>query len=132
MSDTDKFRDRALDVIEEVFGGEHHVFHLKWEGDGCKFLVNEQMATYDFSDLTRLVVACHDHCVRGEIRNGGPRMLRVILSPRERTHKHPDCCAHPTLEQHIAHLRSKAPNYQPLFNQLRKEDPQNAPTRIIP
>jgi hypothetical protein len=65
MSDTDKFRDRALDVIEEVFGGEHHVFHLKWEGDGCKFLVNEQMATYDFSDLTRLVVACHDHCVRG-------------------------------------------------------------------
>ena len=123
----DSFRDRATRVINGTYGGEHHVFSLKWsyngyDGEVCTFLVNERAATYDYAELTKLVVHCHDECVRGEIVVGGPKRLRVILTPRARKHRSPDCCAHPTLEQHVEQIR-KGGSYQPLFEQLRAEEP---------
>jgi hypothetical protein len=120
------FRERALNVIEVAYGGKHHVWSLKWNDPrwttiGCTFLVGDMMSTYDFAQLTQLVVSCHDQCVRGEIRNGGPGRLRVILTPRERKHSSPDMCAHPTLEQHVEQIR-RGGSYQPLFNLLRAEE----------
>jgi hypothetical protein len=127
VSETDSFRDRAVRVINGAFGGEHHVWSLKWIAKGalgdkvCTFLVNEGMSTYDYSDLTKLVVHCHDECVRGSVMGGGRGRLRVTLSSRERKHKHPDSCAHPTLEQHVEQIRGGGGSYQPLFDQLREE-----------
>jgi hypothetical protein len=120
------FRERAERVIDVAYGGQHHVFSLKWAyrgyvGEVCTFLVNEGAATYDFSDLTRMVTSCHDACVRGEIRNGGPGRLRIVLTPRARKHRHPDAGAHPTLEQHVEQIR-RGGSYQPLFNLLRAEE----------
>jgi hypothetical protein len=112
------FRSRAERVIRQTFGGDHHVASLKWFDDSCTFLVNEQMATYDYADMTKLVVHCHDNCVRGEVSGGGPKRLKVILSDRARTHKHPDIGAHPTLEQHVEQIRNGG-SYQPLFDKLR-------------
>lgn len=122
----EQFKERALRVIDVAYGGQHHVWSLKWNdgrwtSNGCTFLVGEMAATYDFAELTKLVVACHDECVRGEIRNGGPGRLRVILTPRERKSKHPDVCAHPTLESHVEQIR-RGGSYQPLFDQLRDGD----------
>jgi hypothetical protein len=118
---TSTFKERALRVISGAFGGEHHVFSLKWAEDGrsCKFLINSGFSTYDFAGMTQLVVHCHDECVRGEIYNGGPRQLRVILSIRERKSRRPDTGAHPTLEQHVEQIR-RGGSYQPLFEQLRE------------
>jgi hypothetical protein len=117
----DEFIVRADRVIDVAFGGRHHVFSLKWEERACSFLVMEDLSTYDFGDLTALVVACHDECVRASIRCGGPKRLRITLSNRERKHRSPDSCAHPTLDQHIEQIR-RGGNYQPLFNQLRIEE----------
>jgi hypothetical protein len=118
------FNDRAIRVIGVAFGGEHHVFSLKWSTPGewpsCRFLVGDGICTYDYAELTRLVVACHDQCVRAEIRGGGPRRLRIILSHRERTSTHPDAGAHPTLDQHVAQIR-RGGSYQPLFDLLRDD-----------
>ena len=113
------FKARAGRVIEGVFGGEHHVFSLKWEERSCRFLTTEGISTYDYAELTKLVVFCHDECVRAEIRCGGPRRLRVVLSNRARKHRAPDSGAHPSLDQHVEQIR-RGGSYQPLFNQLRE------------
>ena len=124
MQNNDTFKDMAIAVINGTFGGEHHVRSLKWEkmgtsGELCTFLVGADLSTYDYADLTKLVVFCHDECVRGEIRQGGPGNFRITLTPRTRKHKHPDMGAHPTLDQHVEQIR-KGGSYQPLFNLLRE------------
>jgi hypothetical protein len=115
----DTFKERAIRVINGAFGGTHHVTSLKFPDDGhCTLLVSE-LSTYDYAGMTKLVVFCHDECVRGDIGNGGPRMLKVTLSARAHKHPHPDSGAHPGLEQHVEHIR-KGGSYQPLFDQLRE------------
>lgn len=126
MPDLDDFKTRAARVINIAFGGEHHTNSVKWSGPdatptGCKINVHQGgMATYDYNYLTTLVVVCHDECVRAEIGNGGPRCLSVFLSNRARKSKHPDMCAHPTLEQHVEAIRSGW-SLQKLFDELREE-----------
>jgi len=124
-SDTElePFEVRARRVIDGVFGGEHHVASMKFSENAwerrCSFLVGDRLATYDYSELTKLVVYCHDQCVRAEIQNGGPARLKVTLTSRARKSKHPDSCAHPTLDQHVEQVR-RGGSYQPLFDQLRE------------
>ncbi len=126
MHDLDDFKTRATRVINVVFGGEHHTTSVKWSGPdatptGCKINVHQGgMATYDYNYLTRLVVACHDECVRAAITNGGPCRLTVRLSNRTRRSRHPDMCAHPTLEQHVEAIR-RGGSLQKLFDELRDE-----------
>jgi hypothetical protein len=115
----DAFRARAERVIDGAFGGEHHVFSLKWDEGHCSFLVLEDLATYDFAQLTALVVFCHAECVRGSIRGGGPRRLKITLSNRDRKSRAPGAMAHPTLEQHVEQIR-RGGSYQSLFDQLRE------------
>jgi hypothetical protein len=109
-------------VINGAFGGEHHVGSLKWGIDGatCTFLAAKRLSTFDYNELTKLVVHCHDECVRGEISQGGPWNLKVRLSNRDRMSVHPDTGAHPTIEQHVEQIR-RGGSYQPLFDQLRME-----------
>jgi hypothetical protein len=123
----DSFRDRAMRVINGTFGGEHHVSSLKWfEGpDHCTFLVGPHLSTYDFAEMSQLVVHCHDECVRGLVSNGGPHRLKITLPHRDRKNRHPDAYAHPALEQHVEQIR-RGGSYQPLFDQLRAVD---EPTR---
>lgn len=120
----DSFKDRAVRVVNWAFGGSHHTTGFKWDDDwrGCSFGVSlNDMGTYDGAGLTKLVVACHDECVRGQLSDGGPGRIRIRLSHRKRKHTHPDMCAHPTLEQHVEQIR-KGGNYQPLFDLLRAEE----------
>jgi hypothetical protein len=120
---TESFQVRALRVIDGAFGGEHHVFSLKWceSPNRCTFLVGPRLSTYDFAELSQLVVHCHDECVRGEISGGGPHRLKITLSHRDRKHRSPAMCAHPTLEQHVEQIR-RGGSYAPLFDQLREEE----------
>ena len=101
---------------------------LKWHDGGtevvhqyCTFIVGAGLATYDYADLTKLVVHCHDECLRAEIGNGGPNGLKIALSNRERKSKRPDSGAHPTLEQHVEQIR-RGWSYQSLFEQLRAQE----------
>lgn len=128
MTGLSTFQDRARAVIDDVFGGEHHVQSLQWNERHCKFLTySPDLATFDFSELTRIVVAAHDHCVRVSVGNGGPRRLRIHIYDRARTSEHdPLCAAHPTLERHVQAIREGGSRaMQRMYDEMRiQEDKQ--------
>jgi hypothetical protein len=129
------FKERADAVIRFVWGGEHHVDTIKWTitRDGglsssrCEFKIFGELSTFDFSEMTRLVVAAHDHCVRAAVWACGRQKLRVLLSDRRRTAPdHQDLFTHPTLEDHVACLR-KTIDRSELFRRLGASPPTKAP-----
>lgn len=116
------FHVRASAVVEDVFGGEHHVSSLKWDERHCKFLTHcPDMSTFDFSELTRIVVSAHDNCVRVTVSNGGPNRLRIHIYDRERTsERDPLCRAHPTLERHVQAIREGGSRaMQRMYDEMR-------------
>ncbi|WP_017993889.1 hypothetical protein [Rhizobium leguminosarum] len=62
------------------------------------------LATFDFDQLTRLVVGAHDNCIRLEVSPSGPRMLMLRMWPRQKRsgqmHER-----HPTIEEAISDFR---------------------------
>ena len=121
-----EFRDRAKSVIDDVFGGEHHVGKIKWSGDTrkrCEFTTfASNISTFDFNELTRLVVAAHDHCVRVAVENGGPRRLKVTISERKLDASDALTGGHPALEEHVAAIRKGGPRaMQELYDSMEKK-----------
>lgn len=113
------FKTRAEAVITTAFGGVHRVQGLKATPGGCMFVVNEdELSTFPEGGATRLVVACHDQCVSAQQVSYGRGRIKILLSPRERTHRPPTAGAHPTLEQHIANIRNGG-DHSALVSQLR-------------
>lgn len=71
-------------VVNQAFDGWHHVGNRKPTGrGGWEFNTFGSIATFDFNQLTKLVVACHVVRVRAEIGRSGPRMLKIYLNARE-------------------------------------------------
>jgi hypothetical protein len=128
------FRERALAVIQCAFGGEHHVDKLSWHNgeagslldSRCEFRTFGSLATWDYNELTRLVVAAHDYCVRADVRPAGRRSLGVMLSDRLRAHGDmPLMKAHPTLEDHAARIRGEIDSAE--FGRRLKAAPAPSP-----
>ena len=61
-------------------------------------------ATWDFDQLTRLVIGAHDECIRLQIAPSGPGMLSVMMWPREDREGNMSK-RHPTIEQAITDYR---------------------------
>lgn len=106
MADLPPFEDRVKRVLAIAYAGIHHV--PGWDkrkpyGDGLTVTVFQDLATYDFDRLTRLVVAAHDHCVRLQIDSGGPRHLALRFWPRQR--EGDITRRHPTMEDAMASIR---------------------------
>lgn len=101
--------ERARRVLAWTFYGIHHVpyWHLRraW-GDGVKVSLHINPATFDYSYLTRLVIAAHDECMRVQIMPGGRGLLSLGLTPRMREGETYD--RHPTLDDAIARERAKS------------------------
>lgn len=82
------------------FRGAHHIpSDPKEFGRGISVTVYlNTLATFDFDQLTRIVVAAHDAMVRVELGNGGPNRIKLIMHKRWRRdgamHKR-----YPTIEQ---------------------------------
>lgn len=94
-------------VLAIAFRGIHHVFgwvkrRSAWT-NGLSITTHQDLATFDFDVLTRLVVAAHDECVRVEIVPA-MRNLTILLHVREgrdgsMSHRHP------TMEDAVANVR---------------------------
>lgn len=88
--------ERLNVIVNHAFGGWHHVGNRKDTGNGgVQFNTFGGISTFDFDQLTKLVVACHVVRVRAEIAQSGPRMLKIYLNPRENkpdswSQHHPD------------------------------------------
>lgn len=99
-------------VLARAFGGIHHVPEWSRREDGGTDGVIVRMhyppgglATYDYDNLTRLVVAAHDEHVRVAIHPGGPRGMRLVLTLRREWQEPSISRGHPTMEQALERCR---------------------------
>lgn len=110
MEDTTVQRKRltleeATAFFSKIYYGEHHLpSKVKPWGEG--FCVEDfaGMATFDFSNLTRFVILCHDECIRGEIRPSSPRSMKICIWKRQ-GREGGFSLRHPTLEDAVVTLR---------------------------
>lgn len=98
----------VLEILSKVFSGVHNIPWTKkrlvpW-GDGWSCNIHRNLSTYDNDSLTRLVVLCHDACIRLEISPSGPGLLRLSFWQRDgrdgRLY-----ARHPTLEDNVKRIR---------------------------
>lgn len=90
---TAPFEDRATAIINWAFGGLHHLrkepvkTKFPW-GWSWKLLINENdLSSFDFSQLTKLVIAAHHYAVRVSVQTAGMRLV-VVLWERQRESEH--------------------------------------------
>lgn len=95
----------AIDFFSEFYYGEHHIPN-EIKPCGYGWMVNHDrgsLSTYDFNQLTRLVLMAHEKCIRVEvnpIRNG---ILQIKLHQREK--EGTIMTSHPTIEKAISDFR---------------------------
>lgn len=104
--------------LADVYGGFHHVNgEIKSSGsDGVVLELDHiSLATYDFDEMTRIVLMSHDRCIRFGVT--GPRMeereydgidyevpvMTVVVSKRKRDGRMHE--RHPTLETVMAEYK---------------------------
>jgi hypothetical protein len=95
--------EEATDFFSELYHGEHHIPGLKvheW-GDGwCVKHDRGGLSTFDYNELTRLVLMGHDKCYRVDIYPLSPRHLRIAIWKRY-GREGGFSSRHPTIEQAI-------------------------------
>lgn len=100
-------KEEATKFFSILYRGEHHIpSELKPYGKGWKIAHYGDMATYDFDQLTRLVLLAHDKCIRASIMQSGPRRIGIAIWKRSaRTGNMYE--KHPTIETALAQWRTK-------------------------
>ena len=101
-------KEIAEDFFGELYYGKHHIPKGGLHEFGTGWSVNHygDLATFDFDTLTRLVFLCHDWCVRGEIQQSGPGMVKICIWQRQ--HRAGRMFErHPTLEDALSVWRKK-------------------------
>lgn len=98
-------------VLAHAFRGIHHVKNIHKECPTWWWVsVYDGLSTYDFDQLTRLVLAAHRYCVRVEIGGSAPRRVKITLHTRTGRTGFMSC-RHPTIyEVTKSQPIPKAPN----------------------
>ncbi len=105
-----EFGKTVADILGHVWRGIYHMDtdlleKVDWSRDGLVVSIRngEQLATFDYSQLTELVLLCHDHGIRlGIFAEFGGR-LRLAFHQRRRDGGMSE--RHPTLEEAITSIR---------------------------
>lgn len=101
---------RVADLLGDVFLGIYHLPYnalrrVNWNNkDWIEFVLDRELATHDFNELTRLVVLAHDRLIRVSIAGCGPKYMRLMFHPRTGRNG-PTYEIHPTIETAIAGIR---------------------------
>lgn len=102
----------VADVLGYVYRGFYHLpgsvlTFTDWtHRHAIRVCVPSGLCTFDGSELTTLVVLCHDMMLRMEIGNGSPFYSRLTFSQRE-TRDAAEFMRMPTIEEHIASIRAR-------------------------
>ena len=100
--------ERALDFFATLYRGKHHIpGKMRDEGNGCWSVAHYgELATFDYDELTRLVLLAHDRCVRTWVRASRPRHIRIWIAARERD-TGSMVTDHPRIEDALAKFRER-------------------------
>lgn len=103
------FQHRAMQLLADAFGtGIYNLpitwRRVEWRRDWVLININLDLATYDFAEMTRLVFAAHDACIRVQITAWAPRYIKLSLHRRVRDGDMMQ--RHPTIEDALAMWRS--------------------------
>lgn len=105
---------KVADLLGDLFFGIYHLeirslLKVEWN---CDYMIQINirggLSTFDFNNLTRFVIMCHDRCIRGEISGVGPNYLRLRFHQRTRDLKGISAY-HPTIEEAVEQSRSVFP-----------------------
>lgn len=101
-------QQKAIDFFSQFYGGEHHIPRsgiTKW-GNGWMVKHDRgELATYDFTELTRLVLMAHERCYRVGVAPHNTNTLKICIWERQR--EGGMCDRHPTIEQAIEIFNKK-------------------------
>lgn len=113
------FQCRAFDILGIVGGGIYNCpiswDTLVWGDKNHRFIIAPwygALATWDFKELTRLVLLCHDARIRGQISPLGPRHLHIALHERAADGGITRC--HPDLAEAVAMHRQEIGEQHPI------------------
>lgn len=99
-------KEEAIEFFSKLYYGKHHIPGNEPKQSGYGWSVHHDrggMSTFDYSDLTRLVLMAHKNCIRADvsaIRNG---IIKITIWKRYRDAKDISM-RHPTIEQAIETL----------------------------
>ncbi|MHB0998184.1 MAG: hypothetical protein ACYC27_02980 [Armatimonadota bacterium] len=102
---------KSVYILNRMYQGLHHCYdtlhRVKKENWTHPYYfectVYGTLDTWDFNLLTKLVILCHDLCIRCEVCSCSPRYLKLCFGARKRINSYTD--GHPTMEQAIEQLR---------------------------
>lgn len=102
----------VADLLGFVYRGLYHIEssirNVDWSDNDyitVQLPRGADIGSYDFSEMTTLVLLAHDLHVRVAVCGRGINMMRLSFSPRSR--EGGICSRHPDLETHIAGIRSR-------------------------
>jgi hypothetical protein len=101
--------EKAKAVLALAYDGLHHLPYGHRINYGNNSVAANvpicQLTTFDGDILTRLIIACHDECVRLELAQSGPGLIKLVFHDRSRLgdtyHRHP------TIEEAIRSIRNQ-------------------------
>jgi hypothetical protein len=98
-------KEEAKQFFIEFYGGYHHFpSELRPAGEGWMIIQQAGLSTFDFANLTRLVVLAHDKCIHAEIAPFGMNRLKIMIHKRSgREGKIYE--RHPDLEENVKMIR---------------------------
>ena len=105
-----EFGREVADILGQVWRGIYHLDHTKlklFDPRLAEVTIRGELATWDYTYLTDLVVLCHDRCVRLAISGARNGILRLRFWPRDRKSTDSICRFHPTMEESVARVRSR-------------------------
>lgn len=113
---------KAFRVLDSVYRGIYHlpyslVRRIDFTDAICvEVCVPGSMSTYDFDELTRLVIAAHEERVRVTIGPASPKYIRLMF--HNRTKSYHDLSArmwerHPTIEEAVSIYRGRGKRGEP-------------------
>ena len=104
---------KVATILSALYGGLHHcdasrLSKVDWANERwMQFTIDNELATYDFDGLTRLVFLAHEHCVRVSLNGCGPNRMRAMFHWRE-GREGGMSQRHPTIAQVIIDMQPKA------------------------
>ena len=125
-----EFKEKLDAIINRAFGGEHHVREVIWiRPTAARIKIFEtSLSTFDFNNLTVLVIMAHDVCARVAVSSERGGKLSLLISNRTRTTNNKLsgaalCECHPDLDRHEKAIRYDSSSaYQDMYREMLEDE----------